>query len=278
MRPHPAVILFLVAALSVSSTAGRRSSLFFIGLVLPDEDRRRASRLAPLSAREEASEGTGAEETGDIATRRGIFRRLALGSVAVSSGVAFSSAVGTKEGMPGPFSLLTPTPEEAQARPQPVNRPDLLPKGPKRKVIDIVGYLTSGEEKRLEELIDDIENETGYKLRILCQDYPETPGGAIKDYWGVDKKTIVLVCDKSFGGNLLNFNVGEDDDLRVKVTNQFWTRLANKYGNKYNVEKLDGEDRTILKTAYALQYCLKNGCADIPPDNVLPDFSSSKKK
>lgn len=32
------------------------------------------------------------------------------------------------------------------------------------------------QEKRLAQEISDIERETGFKLRLLAQNYPETPG------------------------------------------------------------------------------------------------------
>ena len=61
-----------------------------------------------------------------------------------------------------------------------------------------------------------LEKDTGYRVRVLCQAYPNTPGLAIRDYWDLgkegqkDDKYIVLVVDQ-FGGkaNVLNFNVGE---------------------------------------------------------------------
>merc|ERR1719217_685117 len=80
-------------------------------------------------------------------------------------------------------SLALVRPQPAAARPEGVNKPELLPSGPVQNVIDVkVNFLTKGEQKRL------------YKLRILCQSYPETPGLAIKDYWKVDDNTIVLIA------------------------------------------------------------------------------------
>merc|ERR1711939_823370 len=107
-------------------------------------------------------------------------------------------------------SLTVVRPRPAEARPEGVNKPELLPSGPVRNVIDVkVNFLTPGEQKRPEKLTQQIEQASGFKLRVLCQSYPETPGLAIKDYWKVDDKTIVLIADKGLKGtsNILNFNV-----------------------------------------------------------------------
>ena len=68
----------------------------------------------------------------------------------------------------------------ASARLEAVNRPDLLPKEPGQNVIQIEKFLTSGQVKRLDALTANLEKNTGFRVRILCQAYPQTPGLAIR--------------------------------------------------------------------------------------------------
>ncbi|CAH2074344.1 unnamed protein product [Thlaspi arvense] len=110
-----------------------------------------------------------------------------------------------------------------------VNKPELLPKE-FTSVIDVAGFLSDGQEKRIASEIADLEKDTGFKLRVLAQNYPVTPGLAIKDFWQVDDSTIVFVADPTFG-NILNFNVGATVDL--DIPRSFWSRLAGKYGNMF---------------------------------------------
>ncbi|XP_050383159.1 thylakoid lumenal 15.0 kDa protein 2, chloroplastic [Argentina anserina] len=133
-----------------------------------------------------------------------------------------------------------------------VNKPELLPKE-FTPVIDVAGFLSDGQEKRLAREIENIEKDTGYKLRVLAQNYPDTPGLAIKDFWQVDDRTIVFVADPTFG-NILNFNVGALVDL--DVPRSFWSRLAGKYGNMF-YWKEKGEDGSIEAAVTAISSCLR---------------------
>lgn len=154
-----------------------------------------------------------------------------------------------------------------EARPEGVNKPELLPSGPVVSVIDLKGYLTKGQQKRAMARIQELEKATGYKLRVLTQSYPETPGLAIRDYWGVDEKTIVMVCDlgPKGGANLLNFNVGESEDLQLALPTSFWTRLQGKYGSTFFVRD-NGNDVSILSAIDAIAACLEvyGFCSEVP--------------
>ncbi|OMO73635.1 hypothetical protein COLO4_26969 [Corchorus olitorius] len=168
-----------------------------------------------------------------------------------------------------------------------VNKPELLPKE-FTPVIDVAGFLSDGQEKRIAQEISSIEEDTGFKLRVLAQNYPDTPGLAIKDFWQVDDRTIVFVADPTFG-NILNFNVGATVDL--DIPRSFWSRLAGKYGNmfywKEEVEayfflmpkktkeeayfflaQTTGEDASIEAAVMAISNCLKepvgpNNCSEV---------------
>ncbi|KAH8097586.1 hypothetical protein JL720_479 [Aureococcus anophagefferens] len=150
------------------------------------------------------------------------------------------------------------TPFAVVARPEGVNKPELLPTtlvdGRRPNVIDVkVNFLTKGEQKRLDVLAAKTEKASGFKIRVLCQSYPETPGLAIKDYWKVDDKTVVLIADKGLKGtsNILNFN------------GRFGT-------SRYWRDK--GEDVAITNAVEAIAYCLQqeDGRTD-PPSRDLID-------
>jgi len=134
-----------------------------------------------------------------------------------------------------------------------VNKPDLLPKE-FTTVIDVAGFLSSGQENRLIQEIASLEKDTGYKLRILAQNFPETPGLAIKDFWKVDDKTIVFVADPTFG-NIIHFNVGQSVDL--EVPRNFWSRVEGKYGNMFYWRD-NGEDASVDGAVMAITKCLRN--------------------
>ncbi|XP_039068109.1 thylakoid lumenal 15.0 kDa protein 2, chloroplastic-like isoform X3 [Hibiscus syriacus] len=110
-----------------------------------------------------------------------------------------------------------------------VNKPELLPRN-FTPVIDVAGFLSDGQEKRLAQEISDIEKDTGFKLRVLAQNYPDTPG------------------------NILNFNVGATVDL--DIPRSFWSRLAGKYGNMF-YWKEKGEDASIEAAVMAISNCLR---------------------
>mmetsp|Transcript_29745 Transcript_29745/g.49083 ORF Transcript_29745/g.49083 Transcript_29745/m.49083 type:complete len:246 (-) Transcript_29745:69-806(-) len=168
-------------------------------------------------------------------------------------------------------AVSTIAPDSAMARLEAVNRPDLLPAEKGMNVIQTEKFLTTGQARRMNDMLTALERDTGFRVRVLCQNYPNTPGLAIRDYWDLgkedqkDDKYIVLVLDQFGGrGNVLNFNVGEG--VKFALPNVFWTRLSGKYGTTFYVKE-NGVDLAAINAIEAIASCLRSEeefCINIP--------------
>lgn len=139
------------------------------------------------------------------------------------------------------------------------NNPDLLPKI-QTPVIDLAGILTDVQENLLAKDIEEFETQTGWKLRVLTQ-FDQTPGRAVKDYWGLDDKSVLLVADER-GGNILNFSVGRQ--VYPFLSRTFWVELQTRFGNQYFIRE-NGEDQSVLQSIDTIQGCLvQGGCRVVP--------------
>lgn len=78
--------------------------------------------------------------------------------------------------------------QPAMARLEAVDRPDLLPSAAGQNVIQTEKILTPGQAKRVDAMLSSLEMDTGFRVRVLCQKYPNTPGLAIRDYWDLAKE------------------------------------------------------------------------------------------
>jgi len=139
------------------------------------------------------------------------------------------------------------------------DNPDLLPDHP-TPVIDLAKLLTDGQRQALESEIEEFEHTSGWKLRVLTQ-YDRTPGLAVREFWDLDERSLLLVADER-GGNLLNFNVG--DALFALMPRTFWVELQTRYGNQFYVRE-HGQDAALLDSLHAVKGCLNiGGCQVVP--------------
>jgi TPM domain len=142
---------------------------------------------------------------------------------------------------------------------QAYDNPDLLPDEP-TSIIDLAKSLTDVQETSLNQRLDTLAAETGWKLRVLTQ-YDRTPGRAVKDFWGLDDRSVMLVADPR-GGNLLNFSVG--DAVYDMLPRTFWIELQTRYGNQFFVRE-NGEDNSILEALGSIEQCLRQGGCQVVP-------------
>ncbi|NJN75949.1 MAG: TPM domain-containing protein [Synechococcaceae cyanobacterium RL_1_2] len=142
---------------------------------------------------------------------------------------------------------------------QAVNNPELLPDF-QTPVIDLANFLPKMQENNLIETINQFEADTGWKLRVLTQ-YDQTPGRAVKSYWNLDEKSILLVADGR-GGNLLAFSIG--DEVYDLLSRTFWVEMQTRFGNMYFVKE-HGQNNAIVMAMDTVKGCLlRGGCSVVP--------------
>ena len=110
---------------------------------------------------------------------------------------------------------------------QALDNPELLPDY-STTVIDLARVLTDSQRDSLDQQLEQFEQDNGWKLRVLTQ-FDQTPGLAVRDYWKLDERSLLLVADPR-GGNLLNFNVG--DALFALMPRTYWVELQTRFGNQ----------------------------------------------
>ncbi len=146
------------------------------------------------------------------------------------------------------------------------DNPDLLPDHP-TPVIDLARIFSDQQRASLEESLNTVENETGWKLRVLTQ-YEQTPGLAVREFWGLDESSLLVVADPR-GGNILNFNVG--DAFFAMMPRTYWVELQTRFGNQYYV-KDNGEDGAVLDALNAVEICLERGGCQVVPGLPLEQW------
>ena len=139
------------------------------------------------------------------------------------------------------------------------NNPELLPDVP-TPIIDLGRNLTERQEIALADDLNVFEQETGWKLRVLTQ-FDRSPGRAVKDFWDLNDKSVLLIAD-SRGGNILNFSVG--DDVYSLLPRTFWIELQTRYGNQFFVRD-NGSDQSILQALDSIKVCLNQGGCNVVP-------------
>jgi TPM domain len=145
----------------------------------------------------------------------------------------------------------------------PVVSPSALSRAtPGAPVADLANVFGARQEERLAVRLAALEAGTGVRVRVLTQTTGSAPGAVIKEFFGLDEKSVLVVVDER-GGNVLNFNVGAG--VGKLLPESFWIELGNRYGNKFYVRDV-GEDGAVLAAVDAIEKCVESGkvCRAVP--------------
>jgi hypothetical protein len=157
-----------------------------------------------------------------------------------------------------------------------------------RRVVDPAGFLPLQDYERLERILEKLELDTGYAVRVLSRsrrmlsdgagDYTDarqvSPVLTLRSTFNVtaaqQQQAILIVADRGIpgaleaGSSFLSFPyVGES--ARLALPDVFWGRLQREYGRRAFVA-VRGEAASIVVTCELILSCLRNEefCTAVP--------------
>jgi hypothetical protein len=121
-------------------------------------------------------------------------------------------------------------------------------------VVDLGEQLSGKQKAQLTSEIANLQKDSGFKVRVLTQK-GESPGRAVRPYWGLDEKSILVVVNV-YENNPLDFNVGMD--VRSKLPRVFWQELQGRYGNQFYIQE-HGRAQSLIETVKAIDVSIRQG-------------------
>jgi hypothetical protein len=176
LRPTAAASLLSIVAIVVVSVGAFAPPARYVSPWSPAARSAAASSWSPLRSSPDDDRdvfvATTTTSSSSPSSSSSVSRRSAM------SGLAAAVGGGTTTFFVSPLvvALLVADPPPALAKLEGVNKPELLPSEPGLNVIQVEKFLTKGQEKRMDDLLTKLEKDTGWRVRVLCQAYPRTPG------------------------------------------------------------------------------------------------------
>jgi len=121
-------------------------------------------------------------------------------------------------------------------------------------VQDQADVLPINVEKRLSDRLQNLEQDTGTKLRVLATRQPPSKEELSSLWPDLNANSVVVLVNPS-SGNVIDFRVGSG--LASKVKNTFLLELQGRFGNKFYVEE-KGEDGAVQAVLENMEECIRD--------------------
>lgn len=133
-------------------------------------------------------------------------------------------------------------------------------------LVDLEGLLTSSQSDRLTALVQQVEAQTGYRVRVLTQKFSRE---ILQDYWQTDVGTVIVFADRGFltrgsSPSLLRFDTATDVRT-LAMPERYWNRLRRTYGRPEYVQAV-GPGQALFGAVSNVCACfLRRQCQDGVP-------------